>query len=468
MTEAKKLWLIIGVQFLLIYLLSISSITLSNDMIENLLWGRSMDFSSDKHPPFFGWVSYLSVKLGGGSFMFYKALTPLHQALLFFFVFLLSREILRDEKKALLSVVFCSGILVHLFYTKFNANSANFGLFSSIYYFFYLAVARSKHWLFIIVGFLCGIAILIKYSAVILIGCLWLTIFITKEGRALFKSPFLYLGILVFLATLTPYIISIIRAENYGAFAYLNQNSTSMKMRWYEVPRLVVMTFVFCIPFLIAFFKVKEARAPRIFGFDVAFLLINSFLPFLATIFYIIIANSQVGVFWLSMFFSLFPISALYFFKVKENALKTSAKIILPLMFIIYIFHLLPQLFASERDVQKIGDFVKEVAGESDYFICNDERNICGTAIIFGTDYANIKMTVSSFINPFQEVNQSLNKPKKVIIIGDDEMTNLPNYKLEKQERDFPNYFKFKFMESKLKRKSVKITLTVASLKEGD
>jgi 4-amino-4-deoxy-L-arabinose transferase-like glycosyltransferase len=469
MSINRILWLIIGVQFLLVYILSSSSFTLANDMIENLLWGRNLDFSSDKHPPFFGWVSYLSVKLGGGSFIFYKMLTPIHQAFLFLFTFLLAKEILGNEKKALLSVIFCSGIIVHIFYTKFNANSANFGLFSAIYYLFYLTVARGKAWLFPILGVLCGVVMLIKYSAIILIGCLWLTIFITKEGRALFKSPFLYLGILAFLLVLTPYVINLLQSSNYGAFAYLSENSSSLKMRWYELPRLILMTFVFCIPFLIAFFKVKDGKFLPKFNFDGIFLLLNAFLPFIATFIYIIVANAQVGVFWLCMFFTLFPICALYFFNTKEDALKISAKVIFPLMFVIYIFHILPQLFAPERDVKQIGSFVKEVAGDANYFICNDDRNICGTAIIFGTpNFANVKMTVSKWINPFLEVNSSLEKPKKIVIIGKNEEINLPNYELKEYEKEFPNYFKFKFLENKLKKKSAKITLTVGSLKEGD
>ena len=75
-------------------------------------------------------------------------------------------------------------------------------------------------------------------------------------------------------------------------------------------------------------------------------------------------------------------------------------------------------------------------------------------------------MTTSKWINPFLEVNSSLEKPKKILIIGKNEEINLPNYDLKEYEKEFPNYFKFKFLENKLKKKSVKINLTIAILKE--
>jgi 4-amino-4-deoxy-L-arabinose transferase-like glycosyltransferase len=470
METNKTLWLILIIQLVLTYFVNLATFTFGGDMIENILWGRTLDFSSDKHPPFFGWEAFLSVKFAGGSFWFYKMLTPIHQAFLFLFTFLLAKEIFNSEKKALLCVIFSAGIIVHLFYFKFNANSANYGFFGAIYYLFYLACFKQKKWLFIVVGFLCAITMLIKYSAIIMIGCLWLTIFATKEGREMFKSPFLYLGILVFLGTLTPYILSILQTENYGAFGYLSENSLSMKMRWYEVPKLVLLSIAFCIPFLIAFFKVKEGVfiKSKINNFTGIFLLINAFLPFLLTIFYIIFTNSQVGSFWLCMFFSLFPIMAVYFFEIKENAIKLSAKIIFPLMFLIYLVHLISQILASEYDVEGIGKFTKEKTEGIDYFICNEERRVCGMALIYGTDYENTKMTISKWQNPFEEVNKMKEKPSKIAIIGDGEEITLEGYYFEKYEQEFPQYFKFRFIaENKIlakRQKSTKIIITIATL----
>jgi 4-amino-4-deoxy-L-arabinose transferase-like glycosyltransferase len=473
----KALLTILTLNFILIFLLSISTNSLSSDMIENLIWGRMLDFSSDKHPPFFAWESYLTVKIFGGNLLFYHILTPLHQVFLLLFVFLLAEKILQSKEKALLAVVFAGGIIVHAFYYKFNANTANYGFFGAIYFLFYLSVKEEKIWLFIPLGVLCGIVMLIKYSAIILIGCLWLTLFVTKEGRKALKSPFVYIGILAFFAVITPYILSILDAKNYQAFSYLSQQSTNAKFRWFEIPRFLITPIIFCIPFLIAFFNIR-VKFKKTYNFDAIFLAINAFLPFLVTLLYIIFTGSQVGVFWLSMFFSLFPICAVYFFELKPNALITSAKIVYPVMLFIYVFYLIPALINAEDNTKEIGKFVNEInTPKTDYFICNDNRRICGTVLLYGTIYDKTKMTVSLWKNPFEEVNKMVEKPSKIIIIGMQNEINLEGYRLETKELISYKYFKFKFLEKfynnppkilkneveKLK-KPIKITLTTATL----
>jgi hypothetical protein len=473
----NKLYLILLIHFMLVFILGASSTTLPNDMIENLIWGRNLDFSSDKHPPFFGWESYLWVKLFGGNLLAYHLLSPLHQVVMLFFVYLLANKIFSSKDKALLAVILTQGIFIFILQPKFNANTANYGFFSAIYYYFYVALKERKYHFLVVVGMLSAIIMLIKYSGILLIASLGLIFLITPEGRSSFKSPFLYIGILIFGLILSPYILHTL--NNQSSLNYLAAQSEGRSLAM-TVIKIFFTAITLCLPLLIAFFRIKKSFTPQPKNFDTVFLLISNILPFVLTVAYVLVGylfikKSSVGFFWLIMFYSLFGICLIYFWDVKKDALKIAFKTIYPLILFLYTGPLIANIVRLEYDTKSIHEFIKKVNTENiQDFICNDGRSKCGHIILYGNGIDFGKMEISLFENPFKTINNKTEKPSKVIIIGEDFPINLPDYTITTYKADIPGIFKFWLAEKiyhfansivDLKqRESFKTTLTIATL----
>lgn len=489
----RTLTIILTLHFFLVFLLSSSMISLPSDMIESLLWGRTLDFSSDKHPPFYSWVHFLAVKAFGGNLVATHILTPLSQVIMLLFVFLLGEKIFKSKEKALLGVVLCQGIIVHVFYYLFNANTANFAFFGAIYFIFYKIVKQRKYILLPLLGFLCGVILLIKYSGIILIFLLGLTILLTKEGRRVLGSFYFFIAIFVFCLVLTPYVLSLFSDPHNETIIYLLHQSIGSEARFYEVPRLLFMPIVYSIPLLIAFFFIKKKNAfiKREFNFTSTFLVLNVFGPIVISLLYILFKKAQIGALWLSMFYILFPIALLYFFEVKDGALKVAMKIVYSIMLTIYCFYLIVLLFSPEDDTKAISQFYKEVEEQNFHgekvndFICNAHRRMCGTVVLYSTDYEKIHMPLTRFANPFSifdlENKQAGKRPEKLIVIGDSFPISLPGYNLTYYERSFPVYYKFKFLykvipklpepfKKRMERygEPVRIVLITANLKKDE
>ena len=445
----KLIYKILIVHFFIIFLVGAATSSLPSDMIENLMWGRSLGFASDKHPPFFGWQSYITVKLFAGNLTFYHILTPLNQIIFLFFLYLLAKEILKDEKKAIACVVLLQSVVFHSFYYKFNANTANLAFFGAIYYVFYKTLKERKYHLYPILATLCAVIMLIKYSGILLIGTIGLITLITKEGRESLKSPFLFIGIVVFFAILTPYILHLLKQESNGAISYLMEQSEGYK--WFTLPRFIGLQLLPFLPLLIGFFSVLKGRIKRSVNFEYIFLMVGFLTPLTLTAGYILVKQASVGFFWLSMFYGLTPIVLLYFYKVKKDFLKTLYKIIYPIFAVMFIVYFTANIFNAEDDTKQVEEFVKNIRKEdqitSDYYICNDSRRMCGMVILYGTDYSTSVMHLSKWKDGFQYFKEEKEKPNDMIIIGDRYKIDLEGYTLKTHIKEIPKYYKFEFVE---------------------
>jgi 4-amino-4-deoxy-L-arabinose transferase-like glycosyltransferase len=461
----KILLIILFLHFLGILMLSSSYSPLKTDMIENLLWGRNLNFVNEKHPPFFGWESYLTVKLFGYNLFFYHILTPIHQTILFYFTFLLAKRILNSNIKALITVVLSQGILFHTFYYVFNANTANYGFFTAIYYFLYIALKDKNYKLFIPISILSAIVIMIKYSAVLLFTTIAITILATQEGRKALKSSFLYFGIFLFFVILSPYLLHLLGSEFGGdGFKYLYKQSLQNKMRWFEIPRFLLGPLIFSSPMLIAFFKIKKSFIKNSLNFNAAFLLINAIMPFLVTFIILIFMKAQIEFYWLSMFYSLIPICLLYFWEIKDDAFKVSAKIIYPIILVIWFLYILIQLIVPKENIKEIAQFTQDVTKNNiDNFICNDSKKNCGFILIYGAKFDN-KINYQP-IKYYSKLDMN-----KALIIGEIDELDLSNYNTKSFTKTILQYYpikSFQVLEKKLniKRKSSTIKLTIITKK---
>lgn len=447
----KPIYKILTLHFFIIFLLGAISYSLPSDMIENLIWGRTLNFASDKHPPFLGWQSYLAVKLFGGNLMFYHILTPINQVIFLFFLYLIAVEILKNEEKAIACVVLLQSVVFHSFYYKFNANTANLAFFGAIYYTFYKMLKEGKYYLYPVIGALCAVIMLIKYSGILLIGTIGVITLITPEGRKSLKSPYLFLGIAIFIAMLTPYVLNLFAKGGDSAISYLLEQSESERSKLIRLPRFILLQALPFLPMLIAFFAIKTKRLKQSINFDYIFLTVGFALPLLLTIGYILVKQADVGFFWLSMYYGLSAILLFYFYDVKAGFLNKVYKIIYPIFAIMFVIYFITNVFNAEDDNKKIASFLEEVRKEegitSDYYICMDSRRMCGIVILYGTDYSTSVMHISKWKTGLQFFEEEAQKPSNFIIIGGSPDLKIEGYTLKYHHKLIYQYYKFDFVE---------------------
>lgn len=470
----KKIYTILTIHFFLIFILGVASISLPSDMIENLMWGRGFGFISDKHPPFFGWQSYFTFILFGGSFTMYHILTPLNQILFLFFLYLLAKDIFKNEEKALTCIVLLQSVVFHSFYYKFNANTANLAFFGAIYYTYYKMIKEEKYHLYPVIGALCAIIMLIKYSGILLIGTLGVITLITKEGRKSLKSPYLFLGIIIFISIITPYVLHLINQGNDGAIHYLIKQSINNMHILFRFPMFIMLQTSTFIPMLIAFFIIKKNKINRKKNFEYLFLTLGFFIPIVLTLGYIIIKDAKVGFYWLSMYYGLSALLLLYFYNVKAMFLQTTKKIIYPIFGLMYCIYFFANLLNPEDNTKEFAKFLQEVREEnniqSDYYICNDSRRMCGIFILYGTDYTKSYIYISEWQTGFEKFKQEELKPNDLIIIGSQIPINIDGYELKTYKKTISKIHKFQIGEAIMShfnsyikmRTTDNITLTVA------
>ena len=89
---------------------SLTNHNLPLDTIEALAWGSNLDWGFDKHPPMSAFIIEIFYNIFGSNDWAYYLLSQIFIIFSFFIVFQLSKEILKNETLALLSVLLLEGI----------------------------------------------------------------------------------------------------------------------------------------------------------------------------------------------------------------------------------------------------------------------------------------------------------------------------------------------------------------------
>ena len=216
MQKLNKSYIILATFFLLHLICWVLGADLSHtqlryDMAENYAWGQEMQLGYYKHPPLFAWVSYIWLSIFGTTHFAYFLLSQVNVIVAMVFIFLLSRKFV-GENKAVFAVLLLELIIFYnLKAIRFNANTILIPIFPAIAFFFVKSLQenRTKDWL--LFGFTAALGMLSKYAAVCLIFTFIL--YALQKRRDIFINPRAYLGIFVFLATISPHVYWLFQAD---------------------------------------------------------------------------------------------------------------------------------------------------------------------------------------------------------------------------------------------------------------
>ncbi|MDR3478827.1 MAG: glycosyltransferase family 39 protein [Gammaproteobacteria bacterium] len=267
--------------------------TLPLDAMEGATWGHQLEWGYDKNPFLNGWLTALAVYLDGHSGFVVYLLSQICVGICFWAVWQLAKKML-PPVYALVAVLLLEGIQYYNVHSiDFNDNTLELALWALTSLCFYNALKSEaiRDWL--LTGLVAGLGMMAKYYTAILLIPMALFLVTNRTGRHALMKPGLYLGLMVFIAVITPHLIWLF-AHDFVTVNYAMERVSSLptwsnhfifpsEFSWQQfqafLPPLILI--------LLLFVGDKPKQTPpriRLSVFDKRFLFYVGIGPFLLTI----------------------------------------------------------------------------------------------------------------------------------------------------------------------------------------
>ncbi len=354
---------------------SLTNHNLPLDTIEALAWGSNLDWGFNKHPPMSAFFSEIFYQIFGSQDWAYYLLSQIFVIISFYYVFKLSKEILKNDSLGLISVLLIETIYFYNFTSpEFNVNVCQLPFWSLTAYYSW-KIFSGKNIKFsdcFLVGLFAAFGFLSKYLFIYLlvsIDLLFIYLIFIKKDR---KFDFKYLITAeVFLVVLVPHFIWLTNNEfitiTYGlARAGLEQSSLINHIQ-YPLIFIGKQIGIF-IPFLILTWLLVQKLKFKINIKDkkLLFLLSINLLPIFLMFLTSFVTGSKIRTMWMTPFYLFIGTWFVYMLQTQINIKKLKPFVI---GFILFFF-LSPGLYAylsiSKND--KRTDYPgKEIAIKTQY-----------------------------------------------------------------------------------------------------
>ncbi|MEI8208254.1 MAG: glycosyltransferase family 39 protein [Methylococcales bacterium] len=288
------------------------------DSTEQVVWSQSWQWGYYKHPPLPSLLLYVLNALFDGPSKGLNAFAAQGcNILALFYVWLLAKQML-SRKLAIVAVLITSLIAYHNFRAfSFNHNTVSLPFTAAAFYYFYRALQvpeRLLNWF--LLGLVCGLALLTKYSILLVIA----SFFILLLWYRLFKNIPVMLGLLlsiaVFLVVISPHVYWLAE-NNWRPFHYLQDKltvsgniasilfgfiATQLIRLSFAVPTLIGI-WVFIKTGRISKVELNSGNSPDQASFDRHFLWIILFTPLTLALLQLFLLGSELNSNWISAFF---------------------------------------------------------------------------------------------------------------------------------------------------------------------
>ncbi len=216
-------YLIVFMAVWLILLTAIPSVfytVLPLDTIETIMWSHPFSMGNAKHPPLAAWLAgVFTVVFAHSDFAMYL-LSQVMMLIGFVYMYRLGKEFFHTEK-AVFSVILLSTIVFYSFDSaKFNVNLPHMALWPMMTFYFCRGVRRDRMTDWILFGVVSALSVLSKFFAFMLLFALFLFMLTGRDTRRFFRRPGPYAAFAVFLLTLSPYIVWLVR-NDFPPFTYI-------------------------------------------------------------------------------------------------------------------------------------------------------------------------------------------------------------------------------------------------------
>lgn len=190
------------------------------DSAEAVVWGSEWAFGTNKHPFLGGWLAQISYLVFQNPDLAVYVLSQLCVLIGFIYIYKIGRLFLSADK-ALLSVLFLEGTIYYgICSVEFNVNVLSLAVVPPMMYYFYRALNSGRSRMWVLTGILMAAALMSKYTNGIFLIAMGLYLISTKQGRAQFKKPGMYIAGAVCLLVCLPHLFWLMQNDFYP-FVYL-------------------------------------------------------------------------------------------------------------------------------------------------------------------------------------------------------------------------------------------------------
>lgn len=185
------------------------------DAIEGTIWGHNLQWGYDKNPFLNGWLTAFAIYLDGYKGWMIYIFSQISVVVCLWSVWELAKRIL-NPVSALISVMALEAIQYYNFHAiDFNDNTLELGLWSLTIYYLYRALAPNRTinhtrttqiYLWVAVGLFSALGMMAKYYTASLLAAMAIFIFTEASARQQLKSIPPYVGLLCFMAVISPHI----------------------------------------------------------------------------------------------------------------------------------------------------------------------------------------------------------------------------------------------------------------------
>ena len=354
---------------------SLTNYNLPLDTIEALAWGSNLDWGFNKHPPMSAFFPEVFFQIFGSQDWAYYLLSQIFVIISFYYVFKLSKEILKNDLLSLISVLLLESIYFYNFTTpEFNVNVCQLPFWSLTVYFSW-KIYSGKNINFsdcFFVGLFAAFGFLSKYLFLYLLVSIDLLffylIFIKKNKKFDFKYV---ISLEVFLVVLVPHLIWLNNNDfitlTYGlARTGLEHSSLIDHIKFpliFIAKQIgILIPFLFLIMLLVKKIKFKINFNNKEQIFLIAINVVPIFLMFLTSL----ITGSKIRTMWMTPFYLFFGTFFIYFLKTQINIKKLK-----PFIFgFLFLFFISPTTYSyiSISKEDKRTDYPgKEIAIKTQY-----------------------------------------------------------------------------------------------------
>ena len=289
------------------------------DVIEALAWGSNLDWGFEKHPPLSALFTEIFYQLFGNQDWAYYLLSQIFIIFSFIVIFKLSKEFLKNDLYALISVFLLEGIYFYNFTSpEFNVNVCQIPFYSLTIYYAWQSFKNDKTHNWILFGLFAAFGVLSKY----LIGVKLFFIYLLVRKKK-FNIKY-FIPIVVFLLVLSPHFIWLVENDyktiTYGLKRTSLEQSTYLNHLTYPL-KLALKQIGSLLPFFILLSLILKKYKFKINYRDEKsiFLICIALLPIILIVLTSLIFATNIRTMWMTPFYLFFGLFFIYHLKSNIN-----------------------------------------------------------------------------------------------------------------------------------------------------
>lgn len=328
MSIKKKFGIFLLFNLILWSIVPLLRLSLPMDTQEAIVWGKYSFLGTTKHPPFSGIIAYYFYMMFGKFDGAMYLLSQIFVLLGVIYIYKLAILFL-DKNKAVMAAMLQMGVIYYnLSSVEFNVNVISLALWPMCAYYFWLAYQNNKLKDWLLFGVLCGINLLNKYTAALLLFAIGVFILTDAKGRRQLLSYKIYLAAICCGLLLFPHIWWLAE-HNFEMLNYIlmrngGDNHDALNGWWRHLfyplkffGGQILFSLAALICFAVFYKKSEKEPLPEFSSAQSRFLLICGFLPMLIFMTISLIAGTPLKSMWGFPCQFLVGISLLHFFPVK-------------------------------------------------------------------------------------------------------------------------------------------------------